>query len=84
MKTPRAPRESEVVLVAGPRLRHAKPELSAVAGLYSNTVTLAGKDATVAAVMEARRDQTVSVTLFRCGGTSGLNPRFRARAAVAR
>jgi hypothetical protein len=60
LKTPRAPRESEVVLVAGPRLRHAKAELAAVAGLYSNTVTLAGKDATVAAVMEALAGATVA------------------------
>lgn len=60
LTAPRAPSESEVVLVAGPRLRHAKAELAAVGGLYSNTVTLAGRDATVAAVMEALDGATVA------------------------
>ena len=51
---------SKVVLVAGPRLRHARGELSAVAGLYSRPVTLTGGRATVAAVMEALDGATVA------------------------
>ncbi len=53
LQSPRAARERKIVLVAGPRLRHAKGELAAVGGLYSDTVTLEGRDATTAAVMEA-------------------------------
>ncbi len=60
LQSPRAERERKVVLVAGPRLRHAKGELAAVDGLYSGTVTLDGKAATVAAVMEALDGATVA------------------------
>jgi CHAT domain-containing protein len=60
LQSPRAERESKVVLVAGPRLRHAKGELAAVDGLYSGTVTLDGRAATVAAVMEALEGATVA------------------------
>ncbi len=60
LQSPRAERESKVVLVAGPRLRHAKGELAAVDGLYSGTVTLEGRAATVAAVMEALEGATVA------------------------
>ena len=60
LQSPRAARESKIVLAAGPRLRHAKPELEAVGGLYPQTFTLAGKDASVAAVMDALDGATVA------------------------
>jgi CHAT domain len=49
----RTARRGKVVLVAGPRLRHATAELAALSGLYSRAITLAGRRATVAAVMRA-------------------------------
>lgn len=48
-----AARASKVVLVAGPGLRHAQAELTALDGLYSRPVILAGRAATAAAVMRA-------------------------------
>jgi len=56
---PRSPR-SPVVLVAGPRLRHARVELDAVAGFYSGPLMLSGREATVAAVMRALDGATVA------------------------
>ena len=52
LQAPRPPR-SKVVLAAGPRLRHARGEVAALAGLYAKPVMLAGREATVATVMEA-------------------------------
>ncbi len=49
----RSPRRKKIVLVAGPRLRHATAELGELGGLYREPVTLAGSRATVAAVMRA-------------------------------
>ena len=60
LQSPRAARRSKVVLVAGPRLRHATVELAALGGLYSRPVTLAGRQATVAAVMRALDGATVA------------------------
>ena len=53
LQAPPTPRRAKVVLVAGPRLRHATAELAAVGGLYSRPVTLSGRQSTVAAVVEA-------------------------------
>jgi CHAT domain len=53
LQAPRAARPSKVVLAAGPRLRHAKAELAALADLYTKPVMLAGREATVSSVMEA-------------------------------
>jgi CHAT domain len=55
-----AVRRGKVVLVAGPRLRHATSELAAVGGLYSRPITLAGRRATVAGVMGALDGATVA------------------------
>jgi CHAT domain len=60
LQHPRRARRSKVVLVAGPRLRHATGELAALAGLYSRPVTLAGRQATVAAVVRALDGATVA------------------------
>ncbi|HUA03754.1 MAG TPA: CHAT domain-containing protein [Solirubrobacteraceae bacterium] len=60
LQSPSAGGRSKVALVAGPRLRHARGELEALDALYSDTVPLAGKDATVAAVMEALDGATVA------------------------
>jgi CHAT domain-containing protein len=51
---------SKVVLVAGPRLRHATAELGELGRLYRDPVTLAGRQATVAAVMRALDGATVA------------------------
>jgi hypothetical protein len=56
----RVARRSKVVLVSGPRLRHASTELAELGGLYRAPVTLAGRQATVAAVMRALDGATVA------------------------
>jgi CHAT domain-containing protein len=56
----RSARRSKIVLVAGPRLRHANAELAGLGGLYREPVTLAGRQATVAAVMRALDGATVA------------------------
>lgn len=53
-------RRDRVALVAGPGLRHAKAEVAALGGPYPRAVTLAGRQATVAAVMEALDGATVA------------------------
>jgi tetratricopeptide (TPR) repeat protein len=60
LQSRRAARPGKVVLAAGPRLRHAKAEIDALAGLYSRPVTLTGRQATVAAVMAALDGATVA------------------------
>jgi hypothetical protein len=60
LQDPRAVRRRKVVLAAGPRLRHATAELAGVAGLYPKPVTLAGRQATVSAVMEALDGATIA------------------------
>ena len=60
LQAPRAASRSKVVLVAGPRLRHATVEVAAVSGLYSRPATLTGSQATVAAVMQALDGATVA------------------------
>jgi CHAT domain-containing protein len=60
LQSPGARGRSKVALVAGPRLRHAKRELEAVGSRYSRTITLAGKAATVAAVIEALDGATIA------------------------
>ena len=60
LQSSRARGRSKVALVAGPRLRHAKGELDAIGVHYPGTVTRAGKDATVAAVIEALDGATVA------------------------
>lgn len=52
-QAPRTGRAGKVVLVAGPRLRHATAELEAVSGFYPRVINLGGRRATVAAVMRA-------------------------------
>jgi CHAT domain-containing protein len=56
----RGARRSKVVLVAGPRLRHATAEVTELGGLYGKPVALAGRQATVAAVMQALDGATVA------------------------
>jgi hypothetical protein len=53
LQSPRPTYKSKVVLVAGPGLRHAKAEVAALGVLYPRPVTLTGRQATVAAVMQA-------------------------------
>ena len=54
-----APR-AKVVLVAGPRLRHASREVAGVLELYKRPIVLTGKDATAAAVMRALDGATIA------------------------
>jgi CHAT domain-containing protein len=56
----RAARRSKIVLVAGPHLRHAHAELAELGRLYRGPVALAGRQATVAAVMHALDGATVA------------------------
>ncbi len=60
LQAPRTAGRSKVVLVAGPRLRHATAELAALGDLYSRTITLSGRQATAAAVMRALDGATVA------------------------
>jgi CHAT domain len=60
LQGPRPPRRSKVVLVAGPRLRHATGELTALGDLYARPLTLAGRQATVSAVMRSLDGATVA------------------------
>jgi CHAT domain-containing protein len=60
LQSPPARRPTKVVLVAGPRLRHGKAEIDALAALYSRPVCLTGRQATVAAVMAALDGATVA------------------------
>ena len=60
LQAPRAAGPSKVALVAGPRLRYATAELAAVSSLYARPVTLTGRQATVAAVMQALDGATVA------------------------
>ena len=60
LQAPRPARRSKVVLVAGPRLRHAPVEVAALRGLYSRTVTLTGREATVVEVMRLLDGATVA------------------------
>jgi hypothetical protein len=70
LQAPPAPRQAKVVLVAGPRLRHATAELASVGGFYSRPLTLSGRQSTVAAVVKAL--DGASVAHLACHG------RFRA------
>ena len=60
LQVARRVRRERVVLVAGPGLRHAKAEIAALGDLYSRPVTLAGREATVGAVMQALDGATVA------------------------
>ena len=60
LQAPRPARRSKVVLVAGPRLRHATAELAALDALYPRSITLTGRQATVAAVMRVLDGATVA------------------------
>src|SRR5262249_15204199 len=60
LQRPLPTRRSKVVLVAGPRLRHATSELAALGSLYSRPVTLAGRHANVGAVMRSLDGATVA------------------------
>ncbi|HUA69778.1 MAG TPA: CHAT domain-containing protein, partial [Solirubrobacteraceae bacterium] len=60
LQAPRTPRRSKVVLVAGPRLRHATVEVAALGDLYSRAVTLTGREASVAAVMRVLDGATIA------------------------
>ena len=60
LQAPRAAIRSKIVVAAGPRLRHATAEVAAVSGLYSRPATLTGRQATVAAVMQALDGATVA------------------------
>jgi CHAT domain-containing protein len=54
------PAATRIVLAAGPRLRHAAAELAAVNGLYPSAAVLAGRQATVTAVMQALDGATIA------------------------
>jgi hypothetical protein len=60
LQRPRRARRGKVVLVAGPCLRHATSEVTALASLYSRPVTLTGRQATVEAVMRSLDGATVA------------------------
>jgi CHAT domain-containing protein len=53
-------RRRRIALVAGPRLRHARPELAGVGALYPGAVVLTGREATAAAVMQSLDAATVA------------------------
>jgi hypothetical protein len=53
MRQGRRRRRRRVVLAAGPHLRHARAELSAVAELYPGAITLQGRAAEVSSVLRA-------------------------------
>ncbi|MGA2014969.1 MAG: CHAT domain-containing protein, partial [Solirubrobacteraceae bacterium] len=55
-----ARRRRRIALVAGPRLRHASAEVAVIGGLYTGAATLAGRQATAAAVMAALDGATVA------------------------
>ena len=55
-----SPDATKIVLVAGPRLRHAAAELAAVDDLYPSAAVLAGRQATVTAVMQALDGATIA------------------------
>jgi hypothetical protein len=57
---PASRRRSRVALVAGPRLRHARAELDALAGLYPGAQRLAGPAASVAATLSALERATLA------------------------
>jgi CHAT domain-containing protein len=54
------PRRRKIVLVAGPRLRHACNEVAGVRDLYASPIVLTGNQATVGAVMGALDGATVA------------------------
>ena len=54
-----APRPARVLVVAGPHLHHAAAEVTALRRLYPRAQVLAGRDATVAAVLEAMGRSTL-------------------------
>ena len=60
LQSPLPARRGKVLLVAGPRLRHAPAELAALGDLYSRPLRLAGREATVSAVMRALDGATVA------------------------
>jgi hypothetical protein len=60
LQAPQPVRRDRVTLVAGPGLRHATAEVSALSGLYARPATLVGRQATVAAVIEALDGATVA------------------------
>jgi CHAT domain-containing protein len=53
LRVPRPAPGERVALVAGPGLRHARAEVAALSDMYARAVTLVGRQATVAAVMES-------------------------------
>ncbi len=53
-------RRRKIVLVAGPRLRHAHAEIAALANLYRDPAALTGRDATATAVLSALDGATVA------------------------
>jgi hypothetical protein len=56
----RRPRRRKVVLVGGPRLRHATAEIAAVGDLYPEPTALTGRAAAAAAVLRALDGATVA------------------------
>ncbi len=56
----RRPRRPKVVLVGGPRLRHATAEISAIRDLYPDHEALTGREAGAAAVLRALDGATVA------------------------
>jgi hypothetical protein len=53
LQAPRSGGRRKTALVAGPRLRHVRAELTAVGDLYPRPITLTGRQATVNAAMQA-------------------------------
>ena len=60
LKAPRPAGRRKIALVAGPRLRHVRAELTAVGALYPRPITLTGRQATVHASMEALEGATIA------------------------
>jgi tetratricopeptide (TPR) repeat protein len=73
----RARAQGRVVLVAGPNLEHAHPEVAAVAKLYSSPEVLTGRDAT-ADVVRQTMDGAQLVHIAAHGRFRADNPQFSA------
>jgi CHAT domain-containing protein len=73
----RANAGSRVVLVAGPNLQHAEPEVAAVAKLYNSPAVLTGPDAT-ADVVRQTMDGAQLVHIAAHGRFRADNPQFSA------
>ena len=66
------------------RGRHQRGDGAGIVEQYGQVVAETVLDQDLGVDQRARAHHTVSVTLFRCGGRSGLWPRRNASALIAR